>query len=108
MMEESRSDAEERLRSQVVANSSLKATNTKLTSHIHALNNDITELQAVSHDVVINIVNHHHIRILSLPCFCMERDVDGSAIQISLSIIYDFLFFYLVYLSLYTYVLHYI
>lgn len=46
VMEESRSDAEERLRSQVVANSTLKATNTKLTSHIHALNNDITELQA--------------------------------------------------------------
>ncbi|KAK8387574.1 hypothetical protein O3P69_018250 [Scylla paramamosain] len=46
MMEESRGDAEERLRSQVAANSALRATNTKLSSHIHALNNDITELQA--------------------------------------------------------------
>lgn len=60
-MEESRSDAEERLRSQVVANSTLKATNTKLTSHIHALNSDITELQAVSHELVI--VTHNIIYI---------------------------------------------
>lgn len=48
VMEESRGDAEERLRSQVAANSTLRATNVKLSSHIHALNNDITELQAVS------------------------------------------------------------
>lgn len=56
MMEESRSDAEERLRSQVVANSTLKATNTKLTSQIHALNNDLTELQAVSCAAVVTFV----------------------------------------------------
>ncbi|XP_045103819.1 leucine-rich repeat-containing protein 45-like isoform X2 [Portunus trituberculatus] len=46
VIEESRGDAEERLRSQVAANSILRATNTKLNSHIHTLNNDITELQA--------------------------------------------------------------
>ncbi|KAG0714409.1 Leucine-rich repeat-containing protein 45 [Chionoecetes opilio] len=46
VMEESRGDAEERLRSQVAANSGLRATTTKLTSQIHALHNDITELQA--------------------------------------------------------------
>lgn len=45
-MDESRGDAEERLRNQVAANSALRATNTKLNSHIHALNNDVTELQA--------------------------------------------------------------
>lgn len=47
-MDESRGDAEERLRNQVAANSALRATNTKLNSHIHSLNNDVTELQAVS------------------------------------------------------------
>ena len=47
-MEESRGDAEERLRSQVAVNSALRATNTKLSSQIHALNNDMTEMQAVS------------------------------------------------------------
>ncbi|KAG7176253.1 Leucine-rich repeat-containing protein 45-like [Homarus americanus] len=43
-MEDSRNDAEERLRVQIATNSTLTATNAKLNSHIHALKNDLAEI----------------------------------------------------------------
>ena len=47
-MEESRNDAEERLRAQIASHTSLIATNAKLNSQIHSLTNQLTEVQAVS------------------------------------------------------------
>lgn len=45
-MEESRNDAEERLRVQIASNTSLTAANAKLNSQIHSLTNQLAELQA--------------------------------------------------------------
>lgn len=47
-IEESCNDAEERLRVRVASNSALTAANAKLNTRLHTLNNDITELNAVS------------------------------------------------------------
>ncbi|XP_053634201.1 leucine-rich repeat-containing protein 45 isoform X1 [Cherax quadricarinatus] len=43
-MEESRNDGEERLRVQMASNSTLSATNAKLNAQLHALKNDLAEL----------------------------------------------------------------
>ncbi|KAK7065443.1 Leucine-rich repeat-containing protein 45 [Halocaridina rubra] len=45
-LEENRNDAEDRLRSQITANTALTAANAKLNTQIHAINNQLTELQA--------------------------------------------------------------
>ncbi|XP_068217464.1 leucine-rich repeat-containing protein 45-like [Palaemon carinicauda] len=45
-MEESRNEAEERLRVQIASNTSLTTANAKLNSQIHSLTNQLTELQA--------------------------------------------------------------
>ncbi|XP_047491270.1 leucine-rich repeat-containing protein 45-like isoform X3 [Penaeus chinensis] len=46
-MEESRNDAEERMRSQIASCSSLTATNAKLNTQLHALRNQLSQLEAV-------------------------------------------------------------
>ncbi|XP_069993501.1 leucine-rich repeat-containing protein 45 [Penaeus vannamei] len=45
-MEESRNDAEERMRSQIATCSSLTATNAKLNTQLHALRNQLTQVEA--------------------------------------------------------------
>ncbi|XP_042876833.1 leucine-rich repeat-containing protein 45-like isoform X2 [Penaeus japonicus] len=45
-MEESRNDAEERMRSQIASCSSLTATNAKMNTQLHALRNQLTQLEA--------------------------------------------------------------
>lgn len=47
-VEESLTEGEDRLRVQITTNSSLTSTNAKLNSQIHAMNNEIVELRAVS------------------------------------------------------------
>ncbi|XP_045615328.1 leucine-rich repeat-containing protein 45 isoform X2 [Procambarus clarkii] len=54
-MEDSRNDGEERLRVQIASNSTLSAANAKLSAQLHALRNDIAELNVKLEDKEVEV-----------------------------------------------------